>query len=349
MSSITITDKEANVSSWRIVKMMIPAMLGLMKVMIKHPVMTVKMAGEMRSAKKRVKAKDESRQLSYTVPSFLPEMAHPASEKVYQRPRRYIESTSPEIMAMAHKLGAYQKSEWDYAFTVFEFVKKDIYTSLAAPVRGAVGALKFGEGTCLDKTQLFLALCRAAGIPGRIRMSQEVFTKNLYDNWNMQPIAKEWYDQMGYFLAHAMAEVFINGEWVPADFSVDYRMEAQLKLPIARLGDEPEGTWNWPVPGSVIRCESFPSFLVFFVRMGFKMGHSMMVIWQDVMETTCFREGENNIAACGGVEAYDRLARQTHKAVMPDVSKKLFKALRETEKEADVKELESSATLSRKR
>jgi hypothetical protein len=231
---------------------------------------------------------------------------------------------------MAHQLGIDQKSDWDYAYTVFEFVKKDVYTSLAAPIRGAVGALKAGEGTCLDKTHLFLALCRAAGIPGRIRISQEIFTQSLYNNFDLQPIAKEWYNQMGYFLAHAMAEVFINGEWVPADFSTDYRVEAQLGLPIARLGDEPEGTWNWPVPGSLIRCEAFPAFFVFLLRSTFKMSASMFVIWQDIMETTTFKEGEKIIVESGGIEAYDRQARLTHKAVMPEVSRKLFKALQET-------------------
>jgi hypothetical protein len=335
MSSISVTEKEANVSSWRIFKMMLPSILGLYWVMLKHPIMTLKMTKEMISAKKRVTTTVQTRVSHYQIPAYSPEMAHPVSKEVFSRPTRCIESNAPEIVAMAHQLGAYQKSSWDYAFTVFEFVKKDVYTSLAAPMRGAVGALKAGEGTCLDKTHIFLALCRAAGIPGRIRISQEIFAQNLYNDYELKSIAKEWYDQMGYFLAHAMAEVYINNKWVPADFSIDYRTEAHLGLPIARLGDEPEGTWNWPVPGSLIRCEAFPAFFVSIIKSTYKIGGSIFLIFQDAMETTTFKQGEIVITGAGGVEAYDRQTRLTHKAVMPEVSKKLFKALHEPESSSE--------------
>jgi transglutaminase-like putative cysteine protease len=351
MSSTTVSEKEANVSSWRIIKGMLPGMFGLIKVMMEHPLMTLKMLRELMVSRKRVVIlkKNQTRLLPYEITPYRPEIAHSVSNQVYLRPTRCIECDAPEIIAMSHQLGAFQMSSWDYASNVFEFVKKEVYTSLAAPIRGAQGALKAGEGTCLDKTHIFIALCRAAGIPGRIRMSQEIFAQSLYNNFDLQPIAKEWYDQMGYFLAHAMAEVFIYGEWVPADFSTDYRVEAQLGLPIARLGDEPEGTWNWPVPGSLIRCETFPAFFVFLLKSTFKVSASMFVIWQDIMETTTFKEGEKVIAEAGGLEAYDRQARQTHKAAMPEVSRKLFNALQKTKMETSSAEPESDIKLVQKR
>jgi hypothetical protein len=348
MSSIEITEKEANVSSWRFVKGMLPGILGLGIVMFKHPVTTLKMTGEFLGARKRVAGKDRSRKLPYHIPPYRPEMAHTVSDRVYLRPIRGIESQAPEIIAMANHLGAYQKSDWDYAFAVFEFVKHDVYITFEAPFRGALGALKFGEGTCLDKTQLFIALCRAASIPGRIRWSQEVLAQSMFETGLENQIVQEWYDQMGYFLAHAMAEAYIDSKWVPADFSTDYRLEAKLGLPIAHLGDEPEGTWNWPVPGTLIHCEAFPAFFAFILKLVFKMSGSMLRVYQGLMEEV-IEAGKKVIDESGGIEAYDRRVRLNYKARMPEVSKKLFKALKETEAENAKTEMESGLDVARKR
>lgn len=331
MDSISISEvseKEANVSSWRVIKGLIPGMLGLGKVVMKHPALTMKLMSEAQGAKKRLKGKYQTKQLPYKIPAYRPEMVRPVPEQVYLRPTRYMESDAPEIVAMAHKLGAFQKPDWGFAFDVFEFVKKQVWFTWIAQLRGAVGTLQTGEGVCLDKTHLFIALCRAGGIPGRFRMAQEAFSENIYTNLtDSDPIMSDWYNSTGYFVFHAMAEVFIDGKWVPADFSMDYHFEAALGLPISRLGDEPEGTWNWALPGSVIRCEALPAFFLFFTKMALKLNTSTMMLMQERMETEGIELGEKAIAEAGGIEAYDLKARQTYKAVLPEVSKKLFKAL----------------------
>jgi hypothetical protein len=330
MSGIMFDEKDIHASSWRVFKGLVPSIIGLSMVMLRHPVMTLKMVSDIRNDRKKIVANDKTRKLPYQIPPFRPEMKHLVSKQVYQRPTRGIECNAPEIVAMAHRLGAFKKSDWDYAYGVFDFVKRDIIISFNAPLRGAVGSLKHGEGTCLDKTQLFIALCRAAGIPGRIRMSQEVLTKSMLEGSITDSIAIEWYNKMGYFLLHAMAEVYINGKWEPADFSTDYGLEACFGLPIFRLGDEPEGTWNWPVPGSVIRCEAYPFVFISCMKIAFKMSSSMMCVYQNAMEEK-IDAGRKVIAEAGGIEAYDRRARQTHKAAIPEVSKRLFKALKESE------------------
>ncbi len=68
----------------------------------------------------------------------------------------------------------------------------------------------------------------------------------------------------------------------------------------------------------------------------------MLLIIQDKMESLTYNQGEKVIAKAGGIEAYDRQARQSNKAAIPDVSKKLFKALKETETRKAGVELESS-------
>jgi hypothetical protein len=289
------------------------------------------MLREAQGAKKRLRAKYNSTHLQYEIPPFREGMKHQVLNKVYLRPSRYIESEAPEIIAMANQLGAFQKPELEFGNACFNFVKMKVWFTFAAQLRGAVGTLKLGEGMCLDKTHLFIALCRAAGIPARFRMSQEAFSQNIYEHLiEEDPIMRDWYNSTGYFMMHAMAEAYINGEWVPADFSMDYRYEAGLGLPLSRLGDEPEGTWNWALPGSVLRFEHLPPIFAFFTSRMLKMNSGMMLTLQERMETEGLGIGEKALAEAGGQEAYDRKIRQTYKAVLPEVSKKLFKALKET-------------------
>jgi hypothetical protein len=204
--------------------------------------------------------------------------------------------------------------------------------TFAAQLRGAVGTLKIGEGMCIDKTHLFIALCRAGGIPARFRMAQQAFSQNIYEHLTeTDPIMREWYNSTGYFLLHMMAEAYIDGEWVPADFSMDYRYEAALGLPLSRLGDEPEGTWSWAVPGSVIRCEVLPPFFTFLISIMMRLNTSMFLSLQERMENEGLQMGIDALKEAGGVEAYDKRVRQTYKAVLPEVSKKLFRAMMESE------------------
>jgi|WetSurMetagenome_2_1015567.scaffolds.fasta_scaffold145204_2 transglutaminase-like putative cysteine protease len=322
---------KSTVSSWRIMRSMIPSIFKLVRVVLIHPRPAFKMLREAQGAKKRLRAKYNSTQRQYEIPAFEEKMRHQVLNKVYLRPSRYIESDAPEIIATANHLGAFRKPEFEFANACFNFVKMKVWFTFAAELRGAVGTLKLGEGMCLDKTHLFIALCRSAGIPARFRMSQEAFSQNIYEQLTLQdPIMRDWYNSTGYFMLHAMAEAYINGEWVPADFSMDYRYEAGLGLPLSRLGDEPEGTWNWALPGSVLRFEYLPPVFAFFTSRMLKMNTGMMLTLQERMETEGLGIGEKALAEAGGAEAYDRKIRQTYKAVLPEVSKKLFKALKET-------------------
>jgi hypothetical protein len=58
-----------------------------------------------------------------------------------------------------------------------------------------------------------------------------------------------------------------------------------------------------------------------------KLNTSMMLTLQEQMETEGIELGKKALEQAGGEEAYDELIRKTYKAILPDVSKKLFKAL----------------------
>jgi transglutaminase-like putative cysteine protease len=340
---------KSTVSSWRIMRSMIPSIFKLVRVVLIHPRAAFKMLQEAQGAKKRLRAKYNATQRQYEVPTFQEGMQYRPSNKVYLRPSRYIESDAPEIIAIANQLGAYQKPEFEFASACFNLVKMKVWFTFAAELRGAIGTLKLGEGMCLDKTHLFIALCRAGGIPARFRMSQEAFSQNIYEQLTQQdPIMRDWYNSTGYFMMHAMAEAYINGDWVPADFSMDYRYEAGLGLPLSRLGDEPEGTWNWALPGSVLRFEHLPPVFTFFISRMLKMNTGMLLTLQERMETEGLEIGEKALAEAGGAEAYDRKIRQTYKAVLPEVSKKLFKALKETGMTSPVSDTEKTGRIASK-
>ena len=104
---------------------------------------------------------------------------------------------------MANHLGAFKKSDYEFAETAFEFVKRKIILEMI-PMDDAVNVLRRGTGTCLHEISLFIALCRAAGIKARYK---------LYALTMIQ----QWYDAMGYFMLHGEGEVYIDGKWLPAD------------------------------------------------------------------------------------------------------------------------------------
>jgi hypothetical protein len=321
---------KTSISSWRLFIPMIPGLWNLTKVIIRHPGPALKMLIEAQGVKKRLRVKYRNTQLQYELPVFRKEMARVASGQVYLRSNRYMEVNAPEIIAMANELGAFRKSDREYGESCFNFVKRKVRFTFAARLRGAVETLKLGEAMCIDKTHLFIALCRAGGIPARFRLAQEAFSQNIYIHLTENDlIMRDWYNSLGYFILHAMAEALIDGEWVPADFSMDYRYEAALGLPLSRLGDEPEGTWNWALPGSTIRCEHLPFLFTFIFGLMLRMSTTILLSLQERMETEGLDLGRKALEEAGGEEAYDKKVRQTYRAVLPEVSKKLFKALQE--------------------
>ena len=322
--------EKATVSSWRIFAQSLPTGFAMIKAVLKHPNEAIQMMGMAQAAKRRAEAKKEKPDRPYDIPPYQEGMPHCRSDEVYLRPTRLIETDAPEIIAMANQLGAFQKSDREYANACFDFLKKKVQFSFAAPLRGAVGSLEAGEGVCFDKVHLFIALCRAGGIPARLKCYNTAFAQDIYQPLTeSNTIMKELYDSMGYFLMHTMAEAFVEGKWEPADFSQDIGYEAALGHPLAHFGDDPNGVWNWEVPGSTMRLAELPLLFALSVAVALKMNRGFMFLiqegWGEGLE-----QGKRILEEMGE-EEYDKRARQTYKMVLPEVSKKLFKALQEAE------------------
>jgi hypothetical protein len=247
---------------------------------------------------------------SYTIPPYSPEMKSCNSEEKYLRPTLFCNCRAPEIIALAHQLGAYQKTDKEYAEAAFEFAKRKIIleqTSLDDVTR----IVHRGTGTCLHKISVFIALCRAAGLPARYKF----FALTLLDDFvapslDRVPLLKQWSDAMGYFLLHGAGEVYIDGKWITADVGAEPTRQAASWMPITKLGEDGVGLWLFPIPGSTIIRESIPLGLGIFSRilMNHLVPNSVAGLNIGIIEQ--IEKGKKIIEEAGGEAAYDAEARR---------------------------------------
>lgn len=87
----------------------------------------------------------------------------------FLRPSPYIESTAQEIVEAARKIGVEKSIAWKQVEAIYDWVREKIEyeDNRGGTVKGAVAALNEGKGDCDEMTSLFIALCRAKGIPAR--------------------------------------------------------------------------------------------------------------------------------------------------------------------------------------
>ncbi|MGB4726734.1 MAG: transglutaminase domain-containing protein [Thermogutta sp.] len=91
----------------------------------------------------------------------------PAQVRMFLTPSPKIESHDPKIKEQAKQLITAGDHDWEKVRAIYTFVREHVQYKSGAPLRGAIVALKEGIGDCEDMTSLFVALCRAAGIPAR--------------------------------------------------------------------------------------------------------------------------------------------------------------------------------------
>jgi hypothetical protein len=89
--------------------------------------------------------------------------------KRYTAPAQYIESDNPEIIAASKRIVGNETNPYLQARRIFDFVQNIRFDySLArwnSTTEGALYILRSGRGVCRHHAALFVALCRAAGIP----------------------------------------------------------------------------------------------------------------------------------------------------------------------------------------
>jgi len=131
----------------------------------------------------------------------------------YTQPEKLIQSTHPDIVAVAQNITSDMNNTHEKVSKIYNFVITHLRYATQEEEKGALWALKNGVGDCSEYSYLFVALCRAAGIPARI---QAGFAFH-YDNEALNN-------------GHMWAEYYIeNYGWVPVDATwrlfdtMDYR------------------------------------------------------------------------------------------------------------------------------
>lgn len=87
----------------------------------------------------------------------------------YTQPEELAQSDAPEIISQARSLTKDVKDVHDKVSRIYNFVTSHLRYARQEYERGALWALENGTGDCSEYSYLFVALCRAAGIPARIQ------------------------------------------------------------------------------------------------------------------------------------------------------------------------------------
>lgn len=243
----------------------------------------------------------------YELPVYHEKMQAYESDEKYLRQTRYCNCHSPEIIALANHLGAFKKSDYEFAESAFAFAKRNLDLEIMV-LDDVEPTLHRGTGTCLQINSVFVALCRAAGIKARYRLFSVIQSQAMYEEV-YDPLMKRWYDALGYFSIEADIEVFIEGKWVTANAGPTPDRQAAMKSPITKLGESAVGMWFDEIPGTSMLSESLPYGIGLLsqalIRIAPGTVDNINANIQDQIS-----KGKKIIAAAGGEVAYDRQARQ---------------------------------------
>jgi len=133
------------------------------------------------------------------------------------RPQAFIESTHPEIQALAASLHRDGQSERELAVKAFEYVRDTVRYEFLAKFQPdqyrASCILEQGRGFCVQKAVLLTALLRACGLPSAIVLSE------LRDHTMPARISRAMGTDVMH--GHGLTAVSLDGIWHLIDASHD--------------------------------------------------------------------------------------------------------------------------------
>lgn len=286
-------------------------MTSTLSTILKNPLAILK-ANKIGKELAKKERKDEK--LPYEIPEYKEGMPYCDSNEKYLRLTRFCESDAPEIIAMANKLGAFKLPDREYVENAFEFVKRNIKMSYNGR-KGAVDTLIAGDGPCALVTSVFIALCRAGGIPARYK-----FYKTEREVEAMQSILYEPFGELGGAMqgttVNTSCEVKIDGKWIECDPILTPEFEAGIGVPIGHFGEGIK--WGSESSKYITRMEAMPlgGGAIWALMMMPIRGIAMTA--NDYFEKT--REKGKKILEEMGEEEYDKKARKSYRVIKPRTS-----------------------------
>jgi hypothetical protein len=245
---------------------------------------------------------------AYDLPLYSPGMQYYRSREKYLRPTRYCDPSAPEVVALAHSLGAHRVTDAQFAAAAFHFVKEKLHLEIR-PIDSVSATLERGTGTCYQLISVFIALCRAAGIRARYK----IFAMGMIQAWREEtidadPLAQRWYNSMGHFLLEGEGEAYVDGRWQAAHVGPTAERQAAAGLPITHLGEDAIGLWFRAPSGAIMRFEALPMGLAPASRLLYRIAPgSMQRVSLGAQKQ--HQRGGAILAQSGGAAAYDAKVR----------------------------------------
>jgi hypothetical protein len=270
---------------------------------------------------------------TYKLPEYRQGMRRCISNEKYLRPTRWCNPREPLVVAMAHELGAYELSDWEFADAAYWWVKTNIESELL-PLDSVSATLRRGTGTCMHATGLWIALCRAAGIKARYKefktmMDDVAMRLDAVDLMGLGGTAQALIPRvLNTNLPVLEGEAYIDGRWVVADAGQKPELYAQYGAPILKLGEDAMGLVLKPSPEPIRHFESLP--WIFGITLSVTCWFAPVVI-ERVNVVHAAPLGKKIIEEAGGIEVYDQRVRK-RKELMPE--EKITEAMTRLTKDA---------------
>ncbi len=123
--------------------------------------------------------------------------------RLYTRSEKLLEADDPAIVEIASRLKFEANGPYHFAKAAYDFTIEHIAYATPSPAWGACAVLKEGKGDCGQYAALFVAICRAGGVPAR-------------------PVAGCWATGVNQW--HCWAEFLLPSVgWIPVDPTVGQR------------------------------------------------------------------------------------------------------------------------------
>jgi transglutaminase-like putative cysteine protease len=137
-----------------------------------------------------------------------------------------IQADHPKIVSTAAQITEGATDERDRARRIFYWVRDGIAYCIEGD-RPALEVLEEGRGVCVTKGVLHVALLRAAGVPARLGHAD-------YRSDVLRAIFPDSYmdRQPEVYPLHTFAEVYLDGEWITCDATIDREFGHDFGFPV---------------------------------------------------------------------------------------------------------------------
>ena len=154
-------------------------------------------------------------------------------------PTSLCDSDKAEVRDKARRLAGDSRDPTQAALAIFYFVRDEIRFGLNYPDAKASETLDRGTGFCMTKTNLQMALLRAAGVPSRCHLVQ------LPKEVNRAISPKFFFDRLPDLIVHPFCECYLGEGWIACDSVLDdafYR--GLIRSGHMTEADEPSIEWD---------------------------------------------------------------------------------------------------------